>query len=123
MRVIGTGDAAPPTGTGATGGGGGGGGGGFKKGGFKSSFASIKGPTAPVKKNVLGDEEDEEMSGNTESVDARATVKPATETETQTGGAESDTDEEYADSPGGYYNPRYPTGCFAGCPGARSVVA
>lgn len=37
------------------------GGGGFKKGGFKSSFAAVKGsapPTAPVKRNVLGDDDE-----------------------------------------------------------------
>ncbi|KAJ5219763.1 hypothetical protein N7468_008967 [Penicillium chermesinum] len=33
--------------------------GGFKKGGFKSSFAAVKGPTAPAKKNVLGDDDDD----------------------------------------------------------------
>ncbi|CAI7661333.1 unnamed protein product [Penicillium pancosmium] len=109
----------------------GGGGGGFKKGGFKSSFASVKGSPAPgpVKRNVLGDDDD----GNTEAgVDGQSggsgkeSTKAAPTATTATTGSklvrddvESDTDEEYARDldGGGYYDPRRPTGCFGGCVG------
>ncbi|KAJ5152820.1 uncharacterized protein N7482_009298 [Penicillium canariense] len=104
-----------------------GGGGGFKKGGFKSSFSTVKGPAAPVKKNVLGDEDDEAEEG------AQVVGKePAGAVGSNTGrdeevreDAESDTDEEYARDRdgGGYYDPRRPTGCYAGCAGIREVQA
>lgn len=118
LRVIGTNENIASTGTGA----GSGGGGGFKKGGFKSSFTAVKGPaapTAPIKKNVLGDDEDDDV-GPHEKLDTVEAKPRGTRVD-----AESDTDEEYAEglSGGGYYDPRRPTGCFAGCPGARDMVA
>ncbi|KAJ5999230.1 hypothetical protein N7451_007040 [Penicillium sp. IBT 35674x] len=94
------------------------GGGGFKKGGFKSSFAAVKGAAPVLKKNVLGDDDDDEaqsthkdQSGSTGSKSARGDDIDA----------ESDTDEEYArdEQGGGYYDPRRPTGCLAGCAGLR----
>jgi hypothetical protein len=92
-------------------------GGGFKKGGFKSSFAAVKGgPTAPVKKNVLGDDDDGDDEGDTTAKEQpSAPSKPVLEEVPQD--AESDTDEEYArdQEGGGYYDPRRPTGCFEGC--------
>lgn len=82
--------------------------GGFKKGGFKSSFSSVKTPPAPVKKNVLGDEdEDEDMI---EDRDVDRDVKPVEKAPLQD---ESDTDEEYPT--GSYYDPRRPTECSATC--------
>ncbi|EPS26510.1 hypothetical protein PDE_01447 [Penicillium oxalicum 114-2] len=116
-------------------GGSGGGGGGFKKGGFKSSFATVKGPSAPVKKNVLGDEDEEEGDGSGKNgikgEETMDTVQKDRELESRRSGdlqgkvrgvegeeRESDTDEEYARDRegGGYYDPRRPTGCHAGCP-------
>ncbi|KAL2001692.1 hypothetical protein VTN02DRAFT_1384 [Thermoascus thermophilus] len=101
------------------------GGGGFKKGGFKSSFTTVKGPAvpaAPAKKNVLGDEDDDEGAGTTERPDATKS-RAGREREAKVD-AESDTDEDYgADGTDeGYYNPRKPTDCFAGCAGARDVA-
>ncbi|KAL2836215.1 hypothetical protein BJY01DRAFT_252096 [Aspergillus pseudoustus] len=104
----------------------GGGGGGFKKGGFKSSFTTVKGPAAPVaptKRNVLGEDDDEvdERSATDGAYDAvrPRSVRPAP-TSLQAGG-ESDTDEEYTtnSSGGGYYDPRRPTNCFPGCVGGN----
>lgn len=108
------------------------GGGGFKKGGFKSSFSTVKGPAAPVKKNVLGDDEEEEEEDEAVAGQGQRAGKE------QGGGgagsrvgrgeevkedAESDTDEEYArdGEGGGYYDPRRPTGCYAGCAGLTEV--
>lgn len=116
LRVIDSGDTGSTSGAGASGGGGGGG---FKKGGFKSSFASVKGPvapSAPAKKNVLGDEEDDQgVTG--ERSDAQ--MKPVQSADVNAN-AESDTDEEYGE---GYYDPRKPTGCFDGCAGLHAVTA
>ncbi|KAJ5975176.1 C2H2 finger domain protein [Penicillium waksmanii] len=154
LRVIDTPTPTTTTGGGAGGGGGaeavsfaqkakaksGAGGGGFKKGGFKSSFASVKGSSAtgsgsgtgsgPVKRNVLGDDGDDDGNMNTEAgIDGQTgkeAVKAApTATATTTGSklvrddVESDTDEEYARDldGGGYYDPRRPTGCFGDCGG------
>jgi hypothetical protein len=89
---------------------------GFKKGGFKSSFAAVKGtvaPAAPVKKNVLGD--DEEDNGLKPQADDPSHVRRAKKGEY--GDMESDTDEEYGQE--GYYDPRRPTDCFAGCTAPR----
>ncbi|KAJ5377913.1 uncharacterized protein N7496_005322 [Penicillium cataractarum] len=114
-----------------SGGGAGGGGGGFKKGGFKSSFSTVKGPVAPVRKNVLGD--DEEEDDNTGEVGSAGGKDKAdggvggqgTRGEEVRQDAESDTDEEYARDRdgGGYYDPRRPTGCYAGCAGLTEVKA
>ncbi|KAJ6111578.1 hypothetical protein N7523_007639 [Penicillium sp. IBT 18751x] len=96
-------------------------GGGFKKGGFKSSFAAVKGgPAAPVKKNVLGDDEEEE-DHTTAKEPPRVSSKPVSEPVREDG--ESDTDQEYARDRdgGGYYDPRRPTGCFAECVGLGSA--
>ncbi|KAL4955469.1 hypothetical protein BDW69DRAFT_160613 [Aspergillus filifer] len=100
----------------------GGGGGGFKKGGFKSSFTAVKGPTAPAaptKKNVLGDDDDE---GDSVPVAERASDATRPTSDKPSGlvrdSGESDTDDEYtSDYMGGYYNPRRPTDCSAGCSG------
>ncbi|KAJ5961108.1 Zinc finger C2H2 [Penicillium vulpinum] len=89
-----------------------GGGTGFKKGGFKSSFATIKGtatPAAPVKKNVLGDDE-EDNSPKAQDDNPSDVGRPQ---KSENGDVESDTDEEYG--PEGHYDPRRPTDCFAGC--------
>ncbi|KAL3457642.1 hypothetical protein BJX64DRAFT_15303 [Aspergillus heterothallicus] len=103
----------------------GGGGGGFKRGGFKSSFTTVKGPAAPApptKKNVLGgdgDDGDDEGAdmGLTEGMNNAAHPKPAPSFLQPEG--ESDTDEEYATNRAGkgYYDPRIPTDCFPGCMG------
>lgn len=119
--MIGTNDTATASGTGT---GTGGGGGGFKKGGFKSSFATVKGPVAqaaPAKKNVLGDDEEDEQGQATEEMSAH--TKPPQGMDENVN-AESDTDEEYADTAsGGYYDPRKPTGCFDGCSGLSLAAA
>ena len=119
--MIGTNDTSTASGSGtATGGGGGG----FKKGGFKSSFAAVKGPAAqagPAKKNVLGDDEEDEQGQATEA--ASTHTRPARDTDENIN-VESDTDEEYGESAsGGYYDPRKPTGCFDGCPGLSPIAA
>ena len=98
--------------------------GGFKKGGFKSSFATVKGPVAPInpaKKNVLGDDEEDDQCEITEKTKAQPRHAKNTDIEVH---VESDTDEDYRDiSPSrGYYDPRKPTGCFAGCSGTKSVM-
>lgn len=100
-------------------------GGGFKKGGFKSSFAAVKGPAAPVKKNVLGgDDADDEEEDHAAAKDQPSTASKPIPEEVRDD-AESDTDEEYArDQDGaGYYDPRRPTGCFAGCAGLGGIQA
>ncbi|KAK4863195.1 hypothetical protein LT330_001973 [Penicillium expansum] len=85
---------------------------GFKKGGFKSSFATVKGavaPTAPVKKNVLGDDEEDDTP-KPKDQDPSNVGRPQ---KIEPGDVESETDEEYGQE--GYYDPRRPTDCFAGC--------
>lgn len=122
MRVIDTKSSAPVN----PGTGGGSGGAGFKKGGFKSSFTTVKGPVAAavsVKKNVLGDDDDDDNDGhdNGGSAEAdRSQGKPLNDPKSQEGTAESDTEGEYADdiTSGGYYNPRKPTDCFQRCAGS-----
>ncbi|KAJ5435668.1 Zinc finger C2H2, partial [Penicillium cf. griseofulvum] len=89
---------------------------GFKKGGFKSSFAAVKGTAgaaAPVKKNVLGDEEDDSLKPHND--DPSNVGRPQ---KSELGDMESETDEEYG--PEGHYDPRRPTDCFAGC-GSQNV--
>ncbi|PLB39742.1 putative C2H2 finger domain protein [Aspergillus candidus] len=100
---------------------GGGSGGGFKKGGFKSSFTTVKAPvppSAPTRKNVLGEDDDDSPAADEVVVPARNS--PVRDVKTRQDTEESDTDEEYANDTmgGGYYNPRHPTGCFANCGGA-----
>ncbi|KAJ5798240.1 uncharacterized protein N7503_007536 [Penicillium pulvis] len=94
------------------------GGGGFKKGGFKSSFAAVKGVAPVLKKNVLGDDDDDEAQSTHKDQPGSTGSKSARGDDID---AESDTDEEYArDEQGeGYYDPRRPTGCLAGCAGLR----
>ncbi|PYH96179.1 hypothetical protein BO71DRAFT_375851 [Aspergillus ellipticus CBS 707.79] len=101
-------------------------GGGFKKGGFKSSFTTVKGPiipATPTKKNVLGGDDDDndvpETDGTGQDYESQLLARSGSRHE-QT---ESDTDEEYINNTinGRYYNPRDPTGCFAGCPGGRDA--
>ncbi|KAJ5385363.1 Zinc finger C2H2 [Penicillium concentricum] len=89
-----------------------GGGTGFKKGGFKSSFATVKGtvvPTAPVKKNVLGDDEEDNIP-IPQNDDPSDVGRPR---KIESGDMESETDEEYG--PEGHYDPHRPTDCYAGC--------
>lgn len=94
------------------------GGGGFKKGGFKSSFAAVKGAAPVLKKNVLGDDDDDEAQSTHKDQPESTGSKSARGDDID---AESDTDEEYArdEQGGGYYDPRRPTGCLAGCAGLR----
>jgi hypothetical protein len=71
-----------------------------------------------VKKNILGDDDDDDDNdeGHTATKEQTSALsKPVLEEVRQD--AESDTDEEYARDRegGGYYDPRRPTGCFAGC--------
>jgi hypothetical protein len=120
---------------GGGGGGGGGSGGGFKKGGFKSSFTTVKGPAAPAtpaRKNVLGDDDDDVEDMNYSRTKTGAPDRPdAPSSKANRSGKEndrkdameSDTDEEYGkDDGGGYYDPRRPTDCFPGCVGAKDVT-
>ncbi|KAJ5615393.1 Zinc finger C2H2 [Penicillium hordei] len=85
---------------------------GFKKGGFKSSFATIKGTAAPTplvkKKNVLGDDDEDDIPKPRED-DTSNVGKPQ---KSEDDDAESETDEYDQE---GYYDPRRPTDCFAGC--------
>ncbi|KAB8256582.1 hypothetical protein BDV32DRAFT_153205 [Aspergillus pseudonomiae] len=116
LRVI---DTKPGTAVGT----GGGGGGGFKKGGFKSSFTAVKGPvapTAPTKKNVLGDDDEDEMP---ETTDRSQRAQATQDSSAQPDYAESDTDAEYASDTMGsdYYDPLKPTGCFSGCASTRHI--
>ncbi|RDW83987.1 putative C2H2 finger domain protein [Aspergillus mulundensis] len=105
LRVL----AATTSGTGSSGG--------FKKGGFKSSFTTVKGPATPsIIKNVLGDDDGDTTGGGLEP------DKPSGILQEQ---GESDTDEEYLTDTagGGYYDPRKPTDCFSGCVGQTRVQA
>ncbi|PWY96791.1 hypothetical protein BO94DRAFT_481888 [Aspergillus sclerotioniger CBS 115572] len=128
LRVLDSSKSIPAStaGTGFGSGGSTGGGAGFKKGGFKSSFTTVKGPVAPAaptKKNVLGG--DDEDNGVAEADDASLynRSQPTRHESAQLDQAESDTDEEYAhDVIGGmYYNPRNPTSCPPECVGARNA--
>ncbi|KAJ5770850.1 uncharacterized protein N7511_002901 [Penicillium nucicola] len=118
LKVIETPDAAASTPVAKSGGG-------FKKGGFKSSFAAVKGsaaPAAPVKRNVLGDDDDETPN----PVDSDSLAVPnAVENEDHRDddNAESDSDEGYSHGSGAYYDPRRPTDCFAGCAAQNPKVA
>jgi hypothetical protein len=112
LKVIEKTDNAPPTGAST--------GGGFKKGGFKSSFAAVKGsapPSAPVKRNVLGDEED------TPKPKDEALPVASKSQKSENGDVESDTDEEYGQDYEGYYDPRQPTGCYGGCASQKAQAA
>ena len=116
LRVIDTTEASSSAGAGAKNSGGG-----FKKGGFKSSFTTVKGsiaPTAPSKRNVLGEEDEDDDSTLQDRADSgklETPTNPALD-------AESDTDEDYVDDlpGGGYYDPRRPTDCSPDCPGLAS---
>jgi hypothetical protein len=87
------------------------------------------------RKNVLADDEDEEMedpdvaAGEVQSRERLQQRQQQTEKMARPVAdedAESDTDEEYGSDDrsagGGYYDPRRPTGCFAGCPGGAVTV-
>ncbi|KAL6232047.1 hypothetical protein BDW75DRAFT_243353 [Aspergillus navahoensis] len=120
LRVLDTAKTGPASGTGSSGG--------FKKGGFKSSFTTVKGPAAPAaptKKNVLGedDEGDNVPDAAVGSDSARAKSGKAPRIIQEQG--ESDTDEEYVTdaASGGYYDPRKPTNCFPGCVGRAQIQA
>lgn len=121
LRVIGT---TPASGAGGTGGGGG-----FKKGGFKSSFTTVKGPvsaTVSTRKNVLGDDDDDDANQAVGAGEPSELVrnKPRQDTDAQHGNAESDTDEEYAnnDTEANYYDPRKPTECSSRCPAFQNEL-
>ena len=128
LRVIDTNKNGPSLGTGMAGGGGGSAAGGFKKGGFKSSFTAVKGPvapTAPTKKNVLGDDDDDETQDIAESGERADVQSPGPAGGLRHESAESDTDEELMHNTvgGDYYDPRRPTDCWPECVGARTVEA
>ncbi|KAH8433592.1 putative C2H2 finger domain protein [Aspergillus melleus] len=139
LRVIDTNKNGASLGTGTAGGGGGVGGvsgggigasgaGGFKKGGFKSSFTAVKGPvapTAPTRKNVLGDDDDDESLGLADAGERAGVPSPGPTGAIHHEPAESDTDEEnmHGTLRGDYYNPRRPTDCWSECVGARTVEA
>ncbi|EAW12106.1 putative C2H2 finger domain protein [Aspergillus clavatus NRRL 1] len=100
------------------------GGGGFKKGGFKSSFTTVKGPVAAsisTRKNVLGDDDADETSELSEPIQN----KPSKDTLGQNELAETDTEDEYTDDSigAGYYDPRKPTECSSMCLGFRHGLA
>ncbi|GIJ87162.1 hypothetical protein Asppvi_006068 [Aspergillus pseudoviridinutans] len=121
LRVIGTTPASGAGGTVGTSGGGG-----FKKGGFKSSFTTVKGPvsaTVSTRKNVLGDDDDDDADQEVGAAESSEFVrdKPRQDTDTQHDNAESDTDEEYTndDTEASYYDPRKPTDCSLRCPGVQ----
>ncbi|KAF4215785.1 hypothetical protein CNMCM5878_007774 [Aspergillus fumigatiaffinis] len=124
LRVIGTTPASGAGGAGGTGGGGG-----FKKGGFKSSFTTVKGPvsgTVSTRKNVLGDDDDDDADQAVGAGEPSESVrnKPRQYTDAQHDNAESDTDEEYAndDTEASYYDPRKPTECSSRCPGFQNEL-
>jgi len=146
------GDGGGRKGVGVGGGGNnaGGGVGGFKKGGFKSSFTAIgsggAGTTVAsggvgLKKNVLGDDDDDvddsnacgdandpTLGGNSSMSQSKSQGgRPNAGGDGGPDEAESDTDEEYVgddvSAGGGYYDPRRPTGCFTGCGGAGVGVS
>ena len=75
-----------------------------------------------MKKNVLGDDDEEEGPA---AAKEQPTVSSKPVPEQVREDAESDTDEEYARDRdgGGYYDPRRPTGCFAGCAGLGGIQA
>lgn len=84
----------------------------------------MKGPTAPVKRNVLGDDDEEE--GVQATTQKAGTAEPNSQTRDTRNEVESDTDEEYAPElkdGGGYYDPRKPTDCVASCPGVQTTRA
>ncbi|GFF50072.1 C2H2 finger domain protein, putative, partial [Aspergillus udagawae] len=119
LRVIGTTPASGAGGAIGTSGGGG-----FKKGGFKSSFTTVKGPvstTVSTRKNVLGDDDDDDADQAVGAGESSELVRnrPRQDTDTQHENAESDTDEEYTndDTGASYYDPRKPTDCSLRCPG------
>jgi hypothetical protein len=127
LRVLDS--AGPPAPTaGSTGGGGGG----FKKSGFKSSFTAVKGPAAPTaaaRKNVLGDEDEDEDDSNKSYSRSTGQTTPAGRSRSRREDqgrtdVESDTDDDYGreDTDEAYYDPRKPTDCFTGCPGAKSMA-
>ncbi|RAL04396.1 putative C2H2 finger domain protein [Aspergillus ibericus CBS 121593] len=118
--------ATSTAGTGPGVGVGAGGGGGFKKGGFKSSFTTVKGPVAPAaptKKNVLGGDDEDNDVAEADDASLHSRSQPTRHERAQLDQAESDTDEEYDQDVigGGYYSPRNPTGCSPGCAGASNV--
>ena len=111
MRVLDTAKTGSASGTGSSGG--------FKKGGFKSSFTTVKGPAAPAaptRKNVLEDDDEGTNGPAAARGDDHARSMGPKIIQEQ---GESDTDEEYVTDTagGGYYDPRKPTDCFPGCVG------
>ncbi|KAL5041323.1 hypothetical protein BDW71DRAFT_169161 [Aspergillus fruticulosus] len=119
LRVLDTAKTGPASGTESSGG--------FKKGGFKSSFTTVKGPVvpaAPTRKNVLGDDDEGDNApvarGRSDS--ARSKLDKASRITQEQG--ESDTDEYVTGTAGGgYYDPRKPTDCFPGCHSRAQIQA
>ncbi|KAL4745700.1 hypothetical protein BDW72DRAFT_49947 [Aspergillus terricola var. indicus] len=118
LRVLDTAKTGSASGTGSSGG--------FKKGGFKSSFTTVKGPAAPAaptKKNVLEDDDEGNntpvAAGGGDHARSRSDIAPRIIQEQ----GESDTDDEYVTDTagGGYYNPRKPTDCLPGCVGLAQI--
>ncbi|KAI5289662.1 hypothetical protein KEM54_003476 [Ascosphaera aggregata] len=108
-----------------------GGSGGFKKGGFKSSFASVAGPEPKALKNVLGPEGDEiDVGDNAETELLSVSKAPSGSSSAVSRHVkdedDAETDEEELDcelkAEGGYYNPFNPTGCTDMQPGRLSDV-
>ncbi|KAL4811877.1 hypothetical protein BDW67DRAFT_171105 [Aspergillus spinulosporus] len=118
LRVLDTAKTRSASSTGSSGG--------FKKGGFKSSFTTVKGPAAPAaptRKNVLEDDDEESNApvaarGN-DHTRSKSDITPKIIQEQ----GESDTDEEYVTDigGGGYYDPRKPTDCFPSCVGLAQI--
>lgn len=85
----------------------------------------MKAPPAPaIKKNVLGDDDEDEEPVAAKAAGGQVPAQRAKETIVPGDQAESDTDDEYSNdqSSGGYYNPRKPTDCFSGCAGSHSAM-
>ncbi|KAL3433390.1 hypothetical protein BDV09DRAFT_196873 [Aspergillus tetrazonus] len=114
LRVLDTAKTGSASGTGSSGG--------FKKGGFKSSFTTVKGPAAPAaptRKNVLEDDDEGTNAPAAARGDDHARSKSDMAPKIIQEQGESDTDEEYVSDAagGGYYDPRKPTDCSPGCVG------
>lgn len=85
----------------------------------------MKAPPAPaVKKNVLGDDNEDEEPVAAKPTGGQAPAQRVKETMAQGDQVESDTDDEYSNdnSGGGYYDPHKPTDCSSGCAGAHSAM-
>ncbi|KAL1996069.1 hypothetical protein VTN49DRAFT_392 [Thermomyces lanuginosus] len=114
---------------------------GFKKGGFKSSFTTVKGPAVPAattttatttpakRKNVLGDDDEEEEDGSGGGKSGKgeggSTQRRDAPVAKAAANAESETEDEGYGPDGtgdAYYDPARPTACHDGCPALRRVA-